>query len=273
MFQALGYQVAFIATTEFSAANAARTELSAMGVYCVTADEYESVESFLQASGAAVDVCLLSRSHCGGHYIEEARRRCSGAKVIFNTVDLHYLREEREALLRGDRRALNIAWKTREREYAVARQSDATTVVSEQEAILLGEAIPGTCVEVISLVQTSPGRKRPFSHRSGIGFIGGFKHQPNVDAVQFFLDEIWPDLRTRLPEVIFYIIGPHLPESLRDASDPRVIGVGHVPDLGTRLEELRVTVAPLRFGAGAKGKIVSSLGHGVPCVATSIAVG
>ena len=272
MFQALGYQVAFVATTEFSAANAARTELSAMGVYCVTADEYESIESFLQASGPAVDVCLLSRSHCGGHYVEEVRRRCSGAKVIFNTVDLHYLREEREALLRDDRRALNIAWKTREREYAVARQSDATTVVSEQEAILLGEAIPGTCVEVISLVQASPGRKRPFAHRSGIGFIGGFRHQPNVDAVRFFLDEIWPDLRTRLPEVVFYIIGPHLPESLRDSSDPRVIGVGHVPDLGTRLEELRVTVAPLRFGAGAKGKIVTSLGHGVPCVATSIAV-
>jgi glycosyltransferase involved in cell wall biosynthesis len=272
MFQALGYQVAFIATAEFAAANAARTELSAMGVYCVTADEYESVESFLQVSGPALDVCVLSRSHCGGHYIEEVRRRCPGAKVIFNTVDLHYLREEREALLRDDRRALNIAWKTREREYAVARLSDATTVVSEQEAILLGEAIPGTCVEVISLVQTSPGRKRPFAHRSGIGFIGGFRHQPNVDAVRFFLDEIWPDLRTRLPEVVFYIIGPHLPESLRDGSDPRVIGVGHVPDLSTRLEELRVTVAPLRFGAGAKGKIVSSLGHGVPCVATSIAV-
>jgi hypothetical protein len=51
-----------------------------------------------------------------------------------------------------------------------------------------------------------------------------------------------------------------------------VIALGHVADLSARLEELRVTVAPLRFGAGAKGKIVSSLAHGVPCVATSIAV-
>jgi hypothetical protein len=271
MFHTLGYQVAFVADAEFSADNPARRALTTMGVYCVSQSDYESVEAFLTAASATLDVCVLSRVHSGGRYMEAVKRLCPDTKIVFNTVDLHHIREEREALLKKDRRALNLAWRTRERELAIARLADATIVVSESEAVLLSETIPGTPVYTIPLVYKSPSRTNGFASRHGIGFIGNFIHSPNVDAVDYFLDTIWPEVRSRLPGVPFYIIGPGIPDEIWRRTEPGVIVIDHDPDLAARLEELRVTVAPLRYGAGAKGKIISSLAQGVPCVATSIA--
>ncbi len=272
IFQTMGYQVAFIGTAEFAVEKSpARDALTTMGVYCVSQADYESVEAFLSAASAALDVCFLSRVDSGGCYIEAVKRLCPDAKIIFNTVDLHHVREMRQAVIEKDRRASNIAGRTREREIAVARLADATIVVSEQEAQLLSETIPGTPVYTIPLIRKSPGRRNGFAPRHGVGFVGGFKHTPNVDAIHHFLDTIWPDVRKRLPDVPFYIMGANMPDEIRDRSDPGVIALGHVPDLAARLEELRVTVAPLRYGAGLKGKVASSLGHGVPCVVTSIA--
>jgi glycosyltransferase involved in cell wall biosynthesis len=271
MFQTLGYQVAFIADTEFSVDSPARKALTTLGVYCVSHSDYGSVEAFLTAASAALDVCFLSRVHSGGRYVEAVKRLCTHAKIVFNTVDLHHVREEREALLKKDRRALNLAWRTRERELAIARLVDATIVVSQSEALLLSETIPGTPVYTIPLVHKSPSRTNGFMPRCGVGFIGNFMHSPNVDAVDYFLDTIWPDVRNRLPGVPFYIIGPGIPDKIWGRTELGVIVVDHVPDLAARLEELRLTVAPLRYGAGAKGKIISSLAHGVPCVATSVA--
>ncbi len=111
----------------------------------------------------------------------------------------------------------------------------------------------------------------PFERRRGIGFIGGFEHAPNVDAVRFFLEKIWPLVRDAVPECEFSIVGKGLDRSLLEGTGPNVRYLGHVPDLAAWFETLRLTVAPLRFGAGAKGKIASSLAAGVPCVATAMA--
>jgi hypothetical protein len=92
-----------------------------------------------------------------------------------------------------------------------------------------------------------------------------------VDAVEYFLDEIWPEVRASVPEARFYAIGPNMPESFSTRSDPGFVPVGQVPDVSTWLAQVRLTVAPLRFGAGAKGKVITSLAHGVPCVLTSLA--
>jgi len=94
---------------------------------------------------------------------------------------------------------------------------------------------------------------------------------PNIDAVTYFLDEVWPLVRAVMPDVEFRVIGADLPESLSTRSDPGVKFIGYVEDLEEYFAGIRLTVAPLRYGAGAKGKIVSSLAYGVPCVASSIA--
>jgi hypothetical protein len=163
------------------------------------------------------------------------------------------------------------AMATREREIHVARMADATFVVSMAEKPLLESTAPGTHVVWCPLMTDVPGCAAGHDARSGLAFLGGYLHPPNLDAVEHFLDEIWPLIRESSPDLRFHAIGPDMPESLAARTDPGFVPVGHVPDLAPYLAQVRLTVAPLRYGAGAKGKVITSLAHGVRCVITPIA--
>ena len=143
--------------------------------------------------------------------------------------------------------------------------------MSDEEARLLNERAPGGNIVTIPLIRDIPGRTRRFEKRDGIGFIGGYKHSPNIDAVLYFLDEIWPLIRRKIPDVTFHLMGADMPDELKCRKDPGLSVIGKVDDLSDSFERLRLTVAPLRYGAGAKGKVVTSLSHGVPCVVTPVA--
>ena len=271
IFQALGYDVHFAADVGFGAASPYRDGLEAMGVACM-GPPYASVDDLIARTGQGYALFMLTRFNFGARYINAVRRAAPAARIVFNTVDLHFLREEREARLTGNAAALAQAGRTRRQEIAAAMQADATFVVSEQEEVLLGQAAPGAHVVMMPLLQEEGlGRDGGFVGRSGLGFIGGYRHAPNVDAVTFFLDQVWPLVRARLPGATFHVIGPDLPDAIASRTDPGVEFVGHVPDLAPWFARLRMTVAPLRFGAGAKGKVVGSLARGVPCVASPVA--
>ncbi|WP_435655327.1 glycosyltransferase [Brucella pituitosa] len=269
-FQRIGYQVIFLASNAPEDAHY-KTSLEKMGVICVSQNEHQPIDAFFRRISHIVDLCFLSRVDVGGAYIETLKRTFDHAKIIFNTVDLHHIREERQARLAGDRVGINRALATREREYAVIALADASIVVSEEEQKILAYERPGALVEMIPLARDCPGRINPYLHRAGIGFVGSFQHAPNLDAVKYFLDFIWPLVRSGLPDVDFYVIGASMPDELRERTDSGLVCVGYVDDLTEQLERLRLTVAPLRFGAGVKGKVASSLAHGVPCVATELA--
>ena len=162
--------------------------------------------------------------------------------------------------------------RARTRELQLARDSDATIVVSSTEHDLLSEAAPDATVLELPLARPTRPSSVPFAARSGIGFIGGFRHAPNLDALRWFTSEIWPLVRAALPDCRFSVVGPDLPPGMLDDVPGRVEALGHLPDIGPWFESLRVTAAPLRFGAGAKGKVVSSLAAGVPCVGTTLAL-
>ena len=150
--------------------------------------------------------------------------------------------------------------------------ADASIVVSEHEKALLASELPSARVAVVPLMREIPRTTFPeWQARQHLAFVGGFQHQPNIDAVTYFLDEIWPIVQARRPDLIFHVIGSHLPETLKVRQAPNVEWVGYVPEIEPWLDRIRLTVAPLRYGAGAKGKVVSSLLNGVPCVATSVA--
>lgn len=270
-FQGLGYQVAFLSSAEFETDSPNRVALENNGVFCPSARDFKSIERVFDAIGPRVDVCILSRVHAGGAFMEQVRRKCPQSKVIFNTVDLHFLKEERAAVLKGDRKALNLALGTKEREVALMRLADATIVVSEAEHRLINEIAPGSLVFTVPLAREVVRRRSEFSARNGIGFIGGYLHSPNIDAVHYFLDSIWPKVRKKLPDATFYAMGADMPVSLLNRQEPGFFPLGHVSDLASALGKVRVMVAPLRVGAGAKGKVATSLAYGVPCVASPIA--
>ena len=108
--------------------------------------------------------------------------------------------------------------------------------------------------------------------RQGIVFVGSFNHPPNSDAVQFYARDILPRLRVALPGVVTSIIGADPPAALTALAAPDLVFAGYVPDLDEWFDRCRLSVAPLRYGAGVKGKVNTSMAYGVPVVATPVAV-
>jgi glycosyltransferase involved in cell wall biosynthesis len=132
---------------------------------------------------------------------------------------------------------------------------------------------PEARVEVLSNLHSVAGPGRPFTERRDLVFVGGFRHPPNVDAVRWFAADVFPHVRQRLRDITFHVIGGDVtPEVAALAGLPGVVVHGHVPDIAPYMDGCLVAVAPLRFGAGVKGKINLSMAHGQPVVATSCAV-
>jgi glycosyltransferase involved in cell wall biosynthesis len=273
IFRNLGYEVAFVSLLQFGEPAGAGQSVASLGARCISSAEFASVEEYLFLHQSQIAAVFLSRVHFGGAWIDRVRSFCPKALVLFNTVDLHHIREERAAALRSDAKELLVqASETKRLEYACIAAADVCIVVSDQEQKLLADELPASKVVVIPLIREIPRSAFPaFAKRNGLAFVGGFQHQPNIDAVTFFLDEIWPLVLAQRPGLTFHVIGSHLPAALSDRSDPHVDWVGYVPELEPWLDRIRLTVAPLRYGAGAKGKVVSSLINGVPCVATAVA--
>jgi glycosyltransferase involved in cell wall biosynthesis len=117
----------------------------------------------------------------------------------------------------------------------------------------------------------APGRSKDFQDRKDICFVGGFRHIPNVDAVLFFVKEVWPLVRKTLPKATFKIIGAEAPEEIVSLASDSVQILGHVQDLSTIFDSIKLSVAPIRYGAGVKGKVVLSMGLGVPVAGTPLA--
>ncbi len=269
--RALGFEVVLAAGLEHDAPSAARDALVADGIACLSPDDAPSVEAFLASQGSTLDLCVLCRVYCGGRFLEDVLRSARKARILFHSIDLHYLRLERQAGLEGGEAAASVARQVRAREEAVMRLSDATIVVSDAELLHLAQAMPDVLAVQLPLARRVVPPETPFAARSGIGFIGSFAHAPNVDAIRYFLAEIWPLVRREMPELELTIVGADAPADLVGGAAGRVRLLGHVPDIGPWFEGLRLSVAPLRFGAGAKGKVASSLAAGVPCIATPVA--
>jgi len=194
------------------------------------------------------------------------------SRIIFDTVDLHFLREEREAHLTGDPEILQKAKKTKQCEYELIDQSDETWVVSSVEQRLLQDQRPDKSIQLVSNIVDVPGSQTPFALRRDWLFIGSFQHPPNTDAVLFFLNEIYPLIDEHLGDAKFYIIGDKAPPEIVALANERIIVAGLQRDVRPFFNSVRLSVAPLRFGAGVKGKINQSMAFGVPVVATSVAV-
>ncbi|MFC4727805.1 glycosyltransferase [Coralloluteibacterium thermophilus] len=223
--------------------------------------------------GRNLDAVIACRHFVAAPLFELTRRHAPRARFIFDTVDLHFVRELRAAELSGDAAARRAAEATRARELALIRRADLTWVVSEAERALLGELVPGARVDVLSNVHAVAGRGQPFAARRDLVFVGGFRHPPNADAVLWLGTEIFPAIRARLPDVALHVIGADPPEAVRALGERPGIRIhGYVPDIAPYMDGCRLALAPLRFGAGVKGKINLSMAHGQPVVATSCAV-
>jgi glycosyltransferase involved in cell wall biosynthesis len=214
----------------------------------------------------------LCRHHVAREFLPLVRRHAPQARVLFDTVDLHYLRERRAAELVGDPALLRAALHTRRLELDLVRRSDATLVVSDAERALLAVDAPASTVEVLSNLHEVAGPGLPFAQRRDLVFVGGFRHPPNADAMRWFIDEVFPRVRAALPDVRLHCIGGDVPPDIRGRADHGVIVHGRVADIAPYMDGCRISVAPLRFGAGVKGKVNLAMAHGQAVVATTCAI-
>ncbi len=247
-------------------------ELRKRGIKIVHHPYIKKVRDYLIAHGSEFDVVVLSRCQFARKHIADVRSYAPQSRIIFDTVDLHFLREEGEAHLTGDTEMRRKAQETKEHEYDLIDQSDETWVVSSAEQRLLQKEWPDKSIQLVSNIVDVPGSRTPFALRRDLLFIGGFQHPPNIDAVLFFLNEIYPLVSKRLGDAKFYILGDKAPPEIVALATERIVIAGLQRDVRPFFESVRLSIAPLRFGAGVKGKINQSMAFGVPVVGTSVAV-
>ena len=246
--------------------------LQALGVEALYHPYVSDPVAWLRENGRSLDAIILSRHYVAVNYIGAARLYAPQARLIFDTVDLHYLREERAAELEGKPELARHAAQTKLQELKLMRECDVTLVVSAAEQRLLQKELPNARIEVLSNVHAVHGRRKPFEERRDLVFVGGFQHPPNIDAVRWFVREVMPPLRAHGTPPHLHIIGSKAPAEILELASEDVSVHGFVPDIAPYMDGCRLSVAPLRYGAGVKGKVNMAMSYGLPVVATSVAV-
>lgn len=270
----IGFDVTFVPndmlpSTEYEA------ELRALNVKVITRDlGFDYAAHYVDAHGAEFGLFYVFRYDVAENVLRSIRNAAPAARVIFHAPDLYFLRETRQARVTGTSDALARAEQTRRREVAIMNQSDHVVLVSPAEIPYLREALGADKPISVFPVLYAPIEREvaPFNARKDIFFLGGFGHNPNISAVEWFVEHVWPLVRQSLPDASFHIVGAEAPESvLALERTPGVKVVGFVPDLKQIFSAYRIGVAPLLYGAGIKGKVAATLGAGIPCVCTEIA--
>ncbi len=247
------------------------TDLGALGVEVWGDPFVKSVEEYLVERGHLYDRIVLSRVEVADACLEKVRQHCPNATVVFDTVDLHFLRLERELNVRGSLAGgFDLEQITRD-ELAAINGADVTWVCSSVERDLLAERAPDAIVEVVSNIHDEEITETEVEGRKDLLFVGGFEHPPNLDGIRWFVEEVFPAIRADAPGITLHIVGSSTNDEVVQLEGDGIVVHGHVADLRSLYERCRVVVAPLRYGAGVKGKVTQAMALGVPVVATSMA--
>ncbi len=268
VLQTMGFSVTFMAN-DLGGTEGYANLLRGAGIDVVCFPHVTSIERYLDGSGMEFELCIVSRPDTADRCLASVMLLCPNALVLYDTVDLHFLRRERELRITG---VTASDESIKRQELWAAGRADGVITVSEFDRGKLLEMVPLAPVHVISLIHELDPQSRSFNERDGILFVGSFQHQPNVDAVLWFLSHVMPIVHAWIPDLRFHIIGTGPPEEICEQACEYIVIEGFVENMDEQLASRRLSVAPLRYGSGVKGKINQSMAYGLPCVATPSAV-
>ncbi|AFY71823.1 glycosyl transferase family 2 [Thalassoporum mexicanum PCC 7367] len=219
----------------------------------------------------AIDLAWVCRPELCEKYMPILRQQPQ-IKVIYDTIDLHFVRMKRQWELGGSSdRHLEAEWqKMQTQEVEFARRADLTLVVTEVEKELLDNFEAKQVRVVPNVHEIYPDRGKGFADRQGLLFIGGYYHEPNVDAVIWLCAEIMPLVWRSQPDLHLTLLGSNPSPAVKALASDRVSVPGYIKDVEPYFTSQRLFIAPLRYGAGMKGKIGHSLSYGLPTITTSI---
>ena len=251
------------------------TMLEQMGVEILYGNWYQSnFFDWFMENKEYIDIVYLNRPHISIKYIEFIKENTS-ARIIYSGQDLHFLRVGREAEVTNDNAMIEEAAMWEQREFSIMRKADMSYFPSVVEEQIIHEMEPSINVKQVNVYvydEFIENFNYVASKRHDIAFVGGFSHTPNIDAVLWFANEIFPLIREK-SDIKFHIIGSNAPDEVKALSDmDGIVFEGFVSDerLSELYSECRMIVVPLRYGAGVKGKVIEDLYNGLPIVTTSI---
>ncbi len=246
--------------------------LEQLGVEFITGKDPDVIQH-LRAISSMTDLVLVSRPEVLAEHISLVLAGLPTVPLAFDMVDAHAQRIRRSAAMHARPELEAEAMRLQRLETAAARIADVVVVVSKSDEDfivgLAGIPLETVCIPTIHYAEDfGPG----YEERDGLLFVGGYEHPPNVDAARFLVHEVLPLIRARIGNVRLVLAGSKPPAELTSLVVDNVTVTGWVPNLRPLYDKARVSVAPLRFGAGVKGKIGESLSYGIPTVTTSIGV-
>ena len=204
---------------------------------------------------------------------------CPKALKILDTEDLHFLRKARQQALKDatDVKDANLFTETAKREIASILRCDLSLIISEFEMKLLADtfAVSKEILYYLPFMVTKlpdSGNFPEFEQRTNFMTIGNLLHGPNVDSVLYLKKEIWPLIKKQLPQAQLYIYGNYAPKHILELHNQKqgFYIMGWADSVAHVMQKARVCLAPLRFGAGLKGKLLDAMLYGTPGITTSI---
>ncbi|MCX7549977.1 glycosyltransferase [Xanthomarina sp. F2636L] len=228
-------------------------------------------ELFIDAILPKMNYAWLHRADVFKDYVDLVSKR-KEIKLIYDMVDFHYLRLIREWENTKDTKTKNEAEKYLKTEVKNCQQADKIITISNQDKDALIEfyAEEEKMITIGNVHQFLDVQKVPFNEREGLFFVGGFSHKPNEDAINFLYHDIMPLVWEKNKDIKVTIIGSYPTKEMLALNSKRFSVLGFVEDISTYFNSSRVFVAPLRYGAGVKGKIGQSLEYGLPVVTTPV---
>jgi len=273
LFVKLGYNIKFIGDYYYKL-EPYTTVLNQIGVEVLYGEYYyRNWKTWIRQNKDNIDYIFINRPHITLKYLDFLKR-FPNIKIAYWGHDLRFLREKREYELTKSQKLIKSSKKWEKLEFDIMKSVNISYFFSQKEIEIIKSISSEINVKAIPINIYSDNKKKkiPFTKRENLLFVGGFAHTPNIDAVIWFSSEILPLVIVKYPNIKLNIIGSNMPDVINQLSSKNIVISGYLTD--DELEKAyncsRLTVVPLRYGAGVKGKIIEALYNQLPVITTTI---
>lgn len=251
------------------------SELEQLGIEVLYGNHYfNNISDWIKENGKYFDYVFAHRMHIAPKYFVDLKKY-SNAKIIYIGHDLQFVKSKKEYEFSNEDEHLRNYEKFKEIETSIFNTVDIIYPFSTYEAPLIQEIVPNKVVRPIPVYffEDEYNQQNGFNQRKDILFVGGFGHPPNVDAVLWFANEVFPIIQNEIPDVKFHVVGSKPTKEIEVLKSDAINVTGFISDeeLAQYYEKCRLSVIPLRVGAGVKGKLLETMHFKLPAVITSVA--
>ncbi len=275
LFIKMGLNVKYIGN-DFIEKEPYATELMQMGIEVLSGKYYKYYwEKWMQQNMKHFEYVYINRPDVTIKYIDIIKKH-SDAKIIYHGHDLHHVREYLRYQIEKDKEILKRVDYFKSLELEVFNKSDVIVSLNDSETQVIKGLADNKTVYTIPIFCYDKFKQevKPFNERNDLLFIGGFLHKPNVDSVQWFVENIFDKVKQNIPDIKLYIAGSNATEYIKQLNSDNIIIKGYVSDeeLNQLYNDVKMVVIPLRYGAGVKGKTIEAIYNLTPIVSTSIGI-